>query len=88
MAFDEQIIGFRRDGIGARLICLLNVLRLSRKFGATGTFLWLSEPDGPYPELADPRLFSRPFRRRHIRIIDEMPDLSGQMRNNGRGHLA
>ncbi len=83
MTFDEQIIGFRRDRIGARLICLLNVLRLSRKFGATGTFLWLSEPDGPYPELADPCDFFAPdFVARHIRIIHEMPDLSGRRNLN------
>ncbi|RCW88760.1 hypothetical protein [Paracoccus lutimaris] len=81
MTMQDQIIGFRRDRIGARLICLLNVMRLSRKFGVNGKYLWLSEPGGPYPELADPRDFlTAEFVARHIRVVDGPPDL-GARRN-------
>lgn len=74
MTIQDQIIGFRTDRVGARLICMLNVMRLSRKFGVTGTYLWLSEPEGAYPELADPRDFlAEDFVTRHIRIIDRHP---------------
>ncbi len=82
MTIQDQIIGFRRDRIGARLICMLNVMRLSRKFGVSGTYLWLREPqDSPYPELADPRDFlAADFVARHIRIIDQPPE-RGQRQN-------
>ena len=74
MTLRDQIIGFRSDRIGARLICMLNVMRLSRKFGVTGKYLWLSDPDGAHPELRDPRDFlAADFVDRHIRIIDQMP---------------
>lgn len=79
MIHDHPIIGFRQDRIGARLICLLNVMRLSRRFDRPGCFLWLSEPDGPYPELADPCDFLSPgFVARHIRVITRLPDLNGR----------
>lgn len=75
MTIKDQIIGFRVDRVGARLICMLNVMRLSRKFGVSGKYLWLSEPDGPYPELADPQDFlAADFVARHIRIVDRHPD--------------
>lgn len=82
MTIQDQIIGFRRDRIGARLICMLNVMRLSRKFGVSGTYLWLREPeDSPYPELADPGDFlAADFVARHIRIIDQPPE-RGQRQN-------
>ena len=82
MTIQDQIIGFRRDRIGARLICMLNVMRLSRKFGVSGTYLWLREPqDSPYPELADPHDFlTADFVARHIRIIDQPPE-RGQRQN-------
>lgn len=72
------IIGFRQDRIGARLICLLNTLRLARKFGVSGSYLWLSQPDGPYPELVDPRHFlTDEFVAAHIQIVTETPDRAG-----------
>lgn len=83
MNTDDQITGFRQDRIGARLICMLNVMRLAQKFGVKGRFLWLSEPQGPYPELADPHDFlSAAFVAEHIRVVDKAPDLS-QMQDAG-----
>ncbi|WP_347266822.1 hypothetical protein [Paracoccus sp. (in: a-proteobacteria)] len=73
------IIGFRQDRIGARLTCLLNVLRLSRKFGTPGRFLWLADASGAYPELADPCAFFAPdFVARHVTVIGQTPDLRGR----------
>ncbi len=78
MTKDHAIIGFRQDRIGARLICLLNVMRLSRKFGVPGRYLWLSQPEGPYPELADPRDFLAPdFVAAHIDIVARPPGRTG-----------
>ncbi|WP_287885442.1 MULTISPECIES: tetratricopeptide repeat protein [Paracoccus] len=72
------IVGFRQDRIGARLICMLNVMRLSRKFGVPGRYLWLSQPDGPYPELVDPRDFlASEFVAAHIDIVAHAPERSG-----------
>ena len=71
------IVGFRKDRIGARLIGLLNILRLGRKFGQEARFLWLSDPGSAWPELADPAAFlARDFIQRHITVIDRIPDLS------------
>ncbi|RJL15309.1 tetratricopeptide repeat protein [Paracoccus siganidrum] len=73
------IIGFRKDRIGARLIGLLNILRLGRKFGLPARYVWLSEPGGPYPELVDPREFLEAgFVADHIAVVDRAPDLSGR----------
>lgn len=77
MDTDDQIIGYRQDRIGARLICLLNVMRLARRFGVGGRFLWLGGQGGEYPELADPHDFFAPeFVAAHITVIDHPPDLS------------
>ena len=77
MRDSDQIIGFRQDRIGARLVCLLNVMRLNRRFGLGGRFLWLSEPQGPYPELADPALFfDGSFCRQQLEIVGAAPDLA------------
>src|SRR5690606_26495472 len=74
MTRHHAIIGFRQDRIGARLICLLNVMRIARKFGVAGRYLWLSQPDGPYPELVDPRDFLDPaFVAAHIDIVARAP---------------
>ena len=79
MLDDIAIIGFRQDRIGARLICLLNTLRLARKFGVSGRYLWLSQPDGPYPELVDPRHFlTDDFVAAHIRIVSAAPAREGR----------
>lgn len=70
------ILGFRQDRIGARLICLLNTMRLARVAGAPARFLWLSQPGGPYPELVDPHDFLKAsFVRDWIDIVDAVPDL-------------
>lgn len=75
----EQIIGFRQDRIGARLVCLLNVMRLNRRFGLGGRFMWLSEPRGPYPELADPALFfDESFCRQQLQVVASAPDPAGR----------
>lgn len=77
MTAGPAIIGFRRDRIGARLIGLLNVLRLGQKFDVPARFLWLSEPSGPYPELTDPREFlAADFVDRHIEVVAVPPDLA------------
>ncbi len=78
MTKHHAIIGFRQDRIGARLICLLNVMRIARKFGVSGRYLWLSQPGGPYPELADPRDFLDPaFVAAHIDVVGHAPDRAG-----------
>tara|TARA_B000000460_G_scaffold137674_1_gene97014 strand:- start:7859 stop:9781 length:1923 start_codon:yes stop_codon:yes gene_type:complete len=74
-----SIIGFRKDRIGARLIGLLNILRLGRKFDTQARFLWLAEPDGPYPELVDPNDFLQAdFVARHIGIVSRKPNLDAR----------
>lgn len=76
MAEAYPLIGFRKDRLGARFIALLDVLRLSRKFGLPGRFIWLSQPNGPYPELIDPASFFAPdFVAEHIEIVAEIPEL-------------
>lgn len=80
MTSQTAIIGFRKDRIAARLVGLLNVIRLGQTFGVPARFLWLSQPDGPYPELSDPREFLDPnFVARHIDIVTRPPDLSGRV---------
>lgn len=75
----SPILGFRKDRIGARLIGLLNLLRLGRKFGVPVRFLWLSQPEGPYPELADPCEFlAADFVARNITVIGQPPELAGR----------
>lgn len=70
------ILGFRQDRIGARLICLLNTMRLARVAAAPARFLWLSQPDGPYPELVDPNDFLKAgFVREWIDVVDAIPEL-------------
>lgn len=70
------VVGYRQDRSGARLIGVLDMIRLSRKFGVETRFLWLSQPDGPYPELADPGLFfGRDLIADYIRIVTQAPDL-------------
>ncbi|MDO5622312.1 MAG: hypothetical protein Q4G24_12670 [Paracoccus sp. (in: a-proteobacteria)] len=80
MTPDQPIfLGFRKDRIGARLVNLLNVQRLSQKFGVTGRMVWLSQPDGPYPELTDPERFFAPrFVRQHMIVMDQHPDMAGR----------
>ena len=80
MDYPQPIVGFWQDRSGARLICLLDMIRLSRKFGVPAHYLWLSQPDGPYPELADPGVFFAPeLLARHVTVIDAPPDF-GQRR--------
>lgn len=77
--FPYPLVGFRRDRLGARLIGLLDMIRLSRKFGVEARFLWLSQPDGPYPELTDPLAFFDPVVvGNYIHIVMQSPDLTGR----------
>ncbi|MDO5631475.1 MAG: hypothetical protein Q4G22_06525 [Paracoccus sp. (in: a-proteobacteria)] len=77
------ITGFRQDRVGARIVCLLNVIRLGQEFGVPARFIWLSDPSGPYPELVDPGHFlDAGFVARHIRIVPRGPDLAS-LRNLG-----
>ncbi|SMO49350.1 hypothetical protein [Paracoccus laeviglucosivorans] len=79
MTQDHPLLGFRQDRIGARLICLLDMMRLCERFGTSGRYLWLSQPDGPYPELTDPRDFlSDAVIASHIDLVDSLPDRSGR----------
>lgn len=71
------IVGYRQDRIGARVIAMLNVQRFAALTGRAGCYFWLSQPDGPYPELADPtRFFSAGYVARHMQVVDRVPDLS------------
>lgn len=79
MGQDFPIVGFRQDRLGARLICLLDIIRLSRRFGVPARYLWLSQPDGPYPELVDPSAFFAPeLVRDHIEVVTDHPDVVGR----------
>lgn len=79
MGHDFPIVGFRQDRLGARLICLLDIIRLSRRFDVPARYLWLSQPDGPYPELIDPGAFFAPeLVRDYIRIVQSHPDVVGR----------
>lgn len=40
LAASDAIIGYRDDGLFSRVMCLLNVLRLSEVLGKPGVFLW------------------------------------------------
>ncbi|MDF3605505.1 hypothetical protein PE067_04685 [Paracoccus sp. DMF-8] len=79
MGQDFPIVGFRQDRLGARLICLLDIIRLSRRFDVPARCLWLSQPDGPYPELTDPSAFFMPeLVRDYIQVIRDHPDVVGR----------
>lgn len=70
------ILGFRQDRVGARLVGLLNVMRLGQVLGVPARFVWLAQPGGPYPDLVQPEaLLSRAFVRRHMIVTDSAPDL-------------
>ncbi|MDO5704425.1 MAG: hypothetical protein Q4G49_05035, partial [Paracoccus sp. (in: a-proteobacteria)] len=72
------LIGYRQDRVGARIVCLLNVIRLGRQFNVPAKLVWISDLRGPYPELADPTHFlDAGFVAQHIRIVDGLQDLSG-----------
>ena len=83
------ILGYRRDRVGARLIGILNVLRFQALFGADAArFLWVSEPDGPYPDLADPaEIFDPAFLKDVIETVTRAPDQScrAQLREAAQG---
>ena len=73
------IIGFRQDRVGARLIGIVNILRLRELLDPAARFLWLSQPDGPYPDLADPaEIFAPPFVADVLTVIPDNPDLAGR----------
>ncbi|MDO5613456.1 MAG: hypothetical protein Q4G14_09485 [Paracoccus sp. (in: a-proteobacteria)] len=75
------ITGFRQDRVGARIVCLLNVIRLGQEFGVPARFMWLSDPSGPYPELVDPGHFlDAGFVAQHIGVVSRGPDLA-RLRN-------
>lgn len=68
------LIGFRQDRLGARLVTLANLIRVSGKLGIDGRYLWLSQPDGPYPDLTDPtEIFSEEFIARWIQVVPSFP---------------
>lgn len=72
------ILGFRKDRVGARLIGLLNVLRLRARFGPdVARFAWLSQPDGPYPDLADPtEIFAPALVAAVMDVVPRTPDMA------------
>lgn len=79
MQQDHPIVGFRQDRIGARIICLLNVMRLSRKFDVTGKYLWLSDATGPYADLLDPGdVLADSTIAAHVQVVGRAPDLTGR----------
>ncbi len=41
-----RVVGYRHDGLGCRLVALLNTLRLSRLLGLEAEFLWETGPAG------------------------------------------
>ncbi len=68
------LIGFRQDRLGARLVTLANVIRVARALDIDGRYLWLSQPDGPYPDLTDPaEIFSEEFIAKWIRVVSDIP---------------
>ena len=82
------VVGFRQDRSGARLIALLDMIRISQKFGIETRFLWLSQPDGPYPELVDPGAFFAPeLLSKYIKIIDRVPELRDRKQLSSFVHL-
>lgn len=74
------ILGFRKDRVGARLIGLLNVLRLRERFGeGSARFAWLSQPDGPYPDLTDPtEIFAPALVAAVMDVVPRIPDMAGR----------
>lgn len=77
------ITGYRQDRIGARIVCLLNTIRLGRDYGVPARFAWIGDQGGTYPELADPRDFlDAGFVDRHIRVISGHLDVT-PLRNLG-----
>ncbi|WP_134726580.1 hypothetical protein [Paracoccus luteus] len=79
-ASGPPILGFRQDRVGARLIGILNVLRLRHLFGADAArFAWLSQPGGPYPDLSDPaEIFAPGFVADVMDLVPERPALAGR----------
>lgn len=44
LASAEVLIGYRNDGLFSRLLCFVNVIRLSETLGKPGVFLWDARP--------------------------------------------
>lgn len=77
----EQITGYRKDRLGARIIALGNLLRMEAKFGASVRYLWpdaFEDHDMSITDTAHP-IFDAAFQDRYITQISEgtKPDFSG-----------
>lgn len=66
-----QIIGFRKDRLGARIIALGNLLSLEDKYGASVSFLWADKSEDHDMRIDDPNhpIFDREFAAKYLEQI-------------------
>lgn len=67
-SYDEQIIGFRKDRLGARITSLGNLLFLEQKFNTTVRFLWTVTSEERSMDILDPAhpIFAQDFLEKYI----------------------
>ncbi len=67
-SYDEQIIGFRKDRLGARITSLGNILFLEQKFNTTVRFLWTVTSEEHSMDILDPAhpIFAQDFLEKYI----------------------
>lgn len=74
-----QIIGYRKDRLGARIIALGNLLRLEGKFGMSVSYLWPDGFESHDMSIDDPDfpIFDTDFHAKYLREIPqgERPDI-------------
>ena len=79
MRNEPAILGFRQDRVGARLIGILNILRMREIADPAARFAWLSQQDGPYPDLADPtEIFAPGFVAEVMTLVAEPPQMDAR----------
>tara|TARA_R100000935_G_scaffold54166_1_gene82698 strand:+ start:774 stop:2822 length:2049 start_codon:yes stop_codon:yes gene_type:complete len=70
---DAQIIGYRKDRLGARIIAIGNLLMLEQKFGVSVCFHWADTSEDHDMSINDPAvpLFGEAFQNRYIKQVQK-----------------
>lgn len=69
-----QIIGYRKDRLGARIVALGNLLSMEEKFGSTIRFLWAENSEEHNMDINDPLfpVFDEDFANKYLQQIGHM----------------
>ncbi|WP_458790327.1 hypothetical protein [Yoonia sp. MH D7] len=70
---EPQIIGYRKDRLGARIIAIGNLLSLEQKYGASVLFHWTQTSEDHDMRIDDPAhpIFTQEFTQRYIRQVPQ-----------------